>query len=65
MDTVSLLVYRRVRAAKAWIPFVGLASVGLVLLVVVCPDAAIDLPQPPTDPVLAPFRWFLGARNMG
>jgi len=64
-DTVSLLVYRRVRAARAWIPLLALASVGLVLLGVVGPEVAVDLPQPPTDPVLAPFRWLPGAGNMG
>ena len=46
MDTVSLLVYRRVHAAGTWV-LIGVAGLGL------------DVPalQPHADPLLGPFRW--------
>ncbi|MCY7417232.1 MAG: hypothetical protein LH650_01820 [Chloroflexi bacterium] len=65
MDTVSLLVYRRVCAARHWIPLVALASIALTLLVAGAPSVVDALPQPAAEPLLAPFRWFTGARNMG
>lgn len=65
MDTVSLLVFRRVRAVRAWIPLVALASIGLALLGVVGPELAVDLHQPLPDPMLAPFRWLPVMGNMG
>jgi hypothetical protein len=65
MDTVSLLVYRRVRAAKHWIPLIALASIGLILLGVASPGSVVDLPQPATDPLLGPFRWMPISSNLG
>jgi len=57
MDTVSLLVYRRVHAAGPWIMLVGLVSLGLGLLAAVGLGLEVPLPQPPGDRLLAPFRW--------
>jgi len=57
MDTVSLLVYRRVHAAGTWVLIVGLAALGLVLIGVA--GLGLDVPalQPHADPLLGPFRW--------
>ena len=57
MDTVSLLVYRHAHAVGPWILLVGLISLGLGLLVVVGLGLDVALPQPPSDRLLAPFRW--------
>lgn len=59
MDTVSLLVYHHVHAVGPWILLVGLVSLGLVLLGVAGLGLDVPLPQPPGDPLLAPFRWQL------
>jgi hypothetical protein len=64
MDTVSLLVYHRVHAAGPWILLVGLVSLGLVLLGVAGLGLDVPLPQPPGDPLLAPFRWQPASANI-
>ncbi len=64
MDTVSLLVYRRVHAAGPWILLVGLVSLGLALLGAAGLGPDVLLPQPPGDQLLAPFRWHHVAANL-
>jgi len=64
MDTVSLLVYRNVRAAGPWVLLVALACLALVLLGAVGLAPDVQFPQPAADPLLAPFRWLPAARNL-
>ena len=62
MDTVSLLVYHRVRAAGPLVLLVALACLGLVLLGAVALD--VPFPQPAADPLLGPFRWHPAVGNL-
>jgi hypothetical protein len=64
MDTVSLLVSHRVRTVGPWILVVGLVSLGLVLLGVAGLGMDVPVPQPPGDPLLAPFRWHPVSVNL-
>jgi hypothetical protein len=64
MDTVSLLVYHRVRAAGPWVLLVALACLGLVFLCAVGLAPDVPFPQPAADPLLAPFRWHPAAGNL-